>query len=203
MYFPHQIFVPSEIQRYFYIHTLFSPHFQIWPFWPQETKNSNLTSFFLSHYPQAKMNQKSPKDPKLILILLYTYFRKTLPAGALIWLAPIWLTWAQIAQPTSNHQKTIQCHFVPAQFVPVQGGGSPGEGHHDWQILVLSVWSSHKTMILRVGEKRGTETPEGIVFQSSEKNHGHSLFRWFEEVARFWSFWKKPAKLEQAKSNHQ
>ncbi len=41
------------------------------------------------------MNQKSPKDPKLILILtmklLYTYFWRTLPVGALIWLAPIWL----------------------------------------------------------------------------------------------------------------
>ncbi len=28
------------------------------------------------------------------------------------------------------------------------------------------------------------------------------LFRWFEEVARFGSFWKKQAKSEQAKSNH-
>ncbi len=42
------------------------------------------------------MNQKSPKDPESILILtmklLYTYFWKMLPAGALIWLTPIWLT---------------------------------------------------------------------------------------------------------------
>ncbi len=34
------------------------------------------------HYPQPKMNQKSPNDPKSILILtiklLYTYFWKTL-----------------------------------------------------------------------------------------------------------------------------
>ncbi len=55
------------------------------------------------------MNQKSKKDPKLILILtmklLYTYFWKTLPVGALIWLTPIWLIWAQIARPTSNHLK--------------------------------------------------------------------------------------------------
>ncbi len=29
-----------------------------------------------------------------------------LPSGALIWLAPIWLIWAQIAQPTSNHLKS-------------------------------------------------------------------------------------------------
>ncbi len=46
-------------------------------------------------YPQPKMNQKSPKGPKSILILtmklLYTYFWKTLPIGALIWLALIWL----------------------------------------------------------------------------------------------------------------
>ncbi len=47
------------------------------------------------HYPQPKMNQKSPKDPKSIFILtmklLYTYFLKRLPTGALIWLTPIWL----------------------------------------------------------------------------------------------------------------
>ncbi len=58
-------------------------------------KNSNLTNSFLEHYPQPKMNQKSPKDPKSILILtmklLYTYFWKTLPIGALIWLTLIWL----------------------------------------------------------------------------------------------------------------
>ncbi len=39
--------------------------------------------------------QKSPKDPKSILILtmklLHTYFWKMLPVGALIWLALIWL----------------------------------------------------------------------------------------------------------------
>ncbi len=47
------------------------------------------------HYPQPKTNQKSPKDPKSILILtmklLYTYFWKMLPAGALILVALIWL----------------------------------------------------------------------------------------------------------------
>ncbi len=41
------------------------------------------------------MNQKNPKDPKSILMLtiklLYTYFWKILPVGALISLAPIWL----------------------------------------------------------------------------------------------------------------
>ncbi len=51
----------------------------------------------------TKMNQKCSKDPKSILILtmrlLYTYFWKTLPVGALIWLVPIWLIWAQIARP--------------------------------------------------------------------------------------------------------
>ncbi len=65
------------MRRHFYIHTPFFLHFQIWPFWPQEPKNSNLTNSFLAHYPQPKMNQKSPKDPKLIFILtiklLYTY----------------------------------------------------------------------------------------------------------------------------------
>ncbi len=74
-----------------------------------ETKISNLTNSFVMHYSQPKMNQKSPKDPKSILILtmklLYTYFWKTLPIGALISLTPIGLIWAQIAQPTSNHLK--------------------------------------------------------------------------------------------------
>ncbi len=55
--------------------------------------------------------QKSPKDPKSILILtmklLHTYFWKMLPVGALIWLALIWLNWAQITQPTSSTQKVI------------------------------------------------------------------------------------------------
>ncbi len=78
-------------------------------FWPQEPKNSNLTNSFLEHYPQPKMNHKSLKDPKLILFLtikmLYTYFWKMLPVGAWIWLALIWLMWAQITQPTSNHLK--------------------------------------------------------------------------------------------------
>ncbi len=97
----------SEIWRHFYIHNPFFLLFQIWPFWPQKPKNSNLTNSFLKHYAQPKMNQKSPKDPKSMLILtmklLHTYFWKTLPIGALIWLTLIWLIWAQIAQPTSNH----------------------------------------------------------------------------------------------------
>ncbi len=45
--------------------------------------------------------------------LLQTYFWKTLPIGALIWLAPIWLAWAQISQPTSNHLKSIHKN-IPA-----------------------------------------------------------------------------------------
>ncbi len=75
-------------------------------------KNWNLTNSFLTHCPHPKMNQKSPKDPKSILILtiklLYTYLWKMLPIGALIWLAPILLIWAQIPQPTSNHLKMVQ-----------------------------------------------------------------------------------------------
>ncbi len=109
IYFFHQIFVQSEIQRHFYIHTPFFLHFQIWPFWPLKPKNLNLTNSFLAHYPQPKMNQKSPKDLKSILVLtmklLYTYFWKTLPIGALICLARIWFIWAHIMQPTSNHLK--------------------------------------------------------------------------------------------------
>ncbi len=102
----------SEIRIYFYIHTPFFPHFQIWPFSPQKPKNSNLTNSFLAHYPQPKMNQKSPKDPKSILILtmklLQTYFWKTLPIDALIWLALILLAFSKsslIGPSSSNHLK--------------------------------------------------------------------------------------------------
>ncbi len=112
IYFFHQTFVPSEIGRHFYIHTPFFLHFQIWPFWPQKPKNSNLTDSFLTHYLKPKMNQKSPKDRKPILILtmklLYTYWWKRLPIGALIWLTLIWLIWAQIVRPASNHLKSLE-----------------------------------------------------------------------------------------------
>ncbi len=54
--------------------------------------------------------------------LLYTYFWKMLPIGALIWLAPIWLAWVQIVQPTSNHpikQSTcsLRFHLLPQPWV--------------------------------------------------------------------------------------
>ena len=67
-----------------------------------------LTWQIPSSYIIPNLNKpKSPKDPKSILILtmkqVYTYFWNTLPTGTLIWLAPIWLDWAHIAQPTSNH----------------------------------------------------------------------------------------------------
>ncbi len=65
VYFFHHIFVLSQIQRHFYIHTPFFSDFQIWTFCPQKPKNSNLTNSFLVHYPKPKINQKSPKDPKL------------------------------------------------------------------------------------------------------------------------------------------
>ena len=43
---------------------------------------------FIRHCPQPKFNQKSPKDPNLILILtmklVYAYFSLMLPEGALI-----------------------------------------------------------------------------------------------------------------------
>ncbi len=108
------------MRRHFYIHTLFFLHFQIWPFWPQEPKNSNLTNSFLTHYPQPKMNQKSPKDPKLILILiiklLYTYFWKMLPVGALIWLAPIWLMSPNRATHLKSPKKDLGLPFTSMQI---------------------------------------------------------------------------------------
>ncbi len=58
----------------------------------------------------TQIEPKSPQDLKLILILtkkkMCTYFSFTLPVCALIWLTPIWLPWAQIAQPTSNNLKS-------------------------------------------------------------------------------------------------
>ncbi len=107
----------TPIQLLHFINILLSPN--VCAFWDMETflhshpnfsALPNLTFMTSKTHPQPKMNQKSPKDPKSILILtmklLYTYFWKTLPVGALTWLAPIWLIWAQIAQPTSNHLKT-------------------------------------------------------------------------------------------------
>ena len=73
-----QRFVPSEIWTNFYIHTPYFLNLQIWTFQPHEPKKLNFLNSFLEHYPQPKINQKSPKDPKLILILnmklLYTFF---------------------------------------------------------------------------------------------------------------------------------
>ncbi len=64
---------------------------------------------FLPHALSPTHNE--PKEPKSILILtlklMYTYFWKMLPIGALIWLTLIWLIWVQITQPTSNHLKRI------------------------------------------------------------------------------------------------
>ncbi len=57
-----------DTETFLHSHPIFL-HFQIWPFWPQKHKNSNLTNSFLVHCPQPKMNQKSPKGPKSILIL--------------------------------------------------------------------------------------------------------------------------------------
>ena len=65
--------------------------------------------------------QIEPKEPKWqnILILtmrqVHTYFSSTLPFGALIWVALIWVAFfkrAKIAQPSSNHLK-IKPHHVP------------------------------------------------------------------------------------------
>ncbi len=107
-----------DIDPFLHQHPYFL-YFQIWTFWPHEPKNSNFTNSFLQHYPQPKLNQNCPKDPKSILILtmklLYTYFWKTLPTGDLIWLALIWLTFSkssQIVQPTSNHLKTSQSSWL-------------------------------------------------------------------------------------------
>ncbi len=158
----HQLFVPSEIWRHFYICTLFFPHLQIWPFWPQEPKNSNFTNSFLIHYPQPKMNQKSPKDPKSILILtiklLYTYFWKMLPEGALILLAPIWLTWAQISQPTSNHLK-------------------------DFLVVVKYVWFLCENSDLELNNEGGLNYQHFLaVVGNSAFSFRGVLFGWFEEV---------------------
>ncbi len=56
--------------------------------------------------------------------LLYIYFWKRLPTCALIWLAPIWLTWAQIAQPTSNHLKRDRSESEAWQVLSMPVDGS-------------------------------------------------------------------------------
>ncbi len=93
-------------------HPKFSiPKFELFDLMNPKILTSQISS--LSIIPNPKSNQKSPKDPKLILILtmklLYTYFWKTLPIGDLIWVTPIWLAFSkssQITQPTSNHLKS-------------------------------------------------------------------------------------------------
>ncbi len=54
--------------------------------------------------------------------VLQTYFWKRLPIGASIWLAPIWLS-AQIAQPTSNHLKTLARTCLHRNLSDVRHGG--------------------------------------------------------------------------------
>ncbi len=129
-------------------------------FLTSETKNSNLTNSFLAHYPQPKMNQKSPKDPKSILILtmklLYTYFWKRLPVGALIWLAPIWLIWAQIARPTSNHLKSANWSRDPlaSPFQRMETNSSLESSSARWNTLCLvstltKLFEHFRSLVLR------------------------------------------------------
>ncbi len=58
----------------------------------------------------TKRAQKIPNQSSSWLWNCCTHFWKMLPIGALIWLALIWLIWAQIAQPTSNHLKMTSGH---------------------------------------------------------------------------------------------
>ncbi len=90
---------------------------------------------FLPHALSPTQNEPNePKRSSSILILtmklLYTYFWKTLPVGALIWLIPIWLIWAQIVQPTSNHQKSneelhLRCEKTMTRMF-LRGGSTSG-----------------------------------------------------------------------------
>ncbi len=88
------------------------------------------------------MNQKSPKDPKSILILtmklLYTYFWKMLPIGPLIWLTLIWLIWAEIAQPTSNHVNIYEAESKYSDSWHDLGGVRPMDQIS--QVLCLSLF---------------------------------------------------------------
>ncbi len=83
-------------------------------FWPKEPKNLNFPKSFVTHYPQPKLNNRSPNDPKLIILTMeqvYTYFWQTLPAGALISVAIILFTfssalqWCNLLNSPENH-----CH---------------------------------------------------------------------------------------------
>ncbi len=98
-----------DMETFLHSHPIFSALLNL-TFLTLETQKCKFHKFLPHALSPTHLNQKSLKDPKSILILtmklLYTYFWKSLPIGALIWLAPIWLIWAQIAQPTSNHLKT-------------------------------------------------------------------------------------------------
>ena len=103
-----------DTEIYLHPHPIFSALSNL-NFLTSETQKFNFNKLLPHALSPTLMNQKSPKDPKLILILtiklLCTYFWKILLIGALIWLALIWLIWAQIAQPTSNHLKSTQFEF--------------------------------------------------------------------------------------------
>ncbi len=92
-----------------FIPQIFSLSLYIWTFWPEEHKILNFPKSFPAHYPQPKLNQNSPIDPKSILILtmklLYTYFCLALPPRALIWVALIWVAFC--SDPKSRNPPQI------------------------------------------------------------------------------------------------
>ena len=115
------IYIFWDTETFLYPHPIFSalPNLNFLTSGTQKFKFDK----FLPHTLSPIQNEL--KEPKSILILTiklqYTYFWKTLPVGALIWLTPIWLTWTQIAQPTSNHLKSqillsLQCFKLRCDF---------------------------------------------------------------------------------------
>ena len=83
-----------------------------------QTKKFQLDKFLPYALSPTQSEPKEPKSSQInphlnheTAVHMYTFGRCCL-SGALIWLAPIWLAWAQIAQPTSNHLKSSVLLFV-------------------------------------------------------------------------------------------
>ncbi len=103
----------SDMEQFLYPYPIFSA-FLNFNFLTKRTPKFKVPEILPGTLSQTHLNQKSPKDPKLILILtmkqvLYTYFWKTLPVGDLIWLTPISLAFyksSQIGPSSSNHLKS-------------------------------------------------------------------------------------------------
>ncbi len=195
MYFVYKIFVPSEIWTHFYIHTPYFLHFQIWTFWPRKPKNSNFTNSFLEHYPQPKMNQKIPKDPKSILILtmklLWTHIWKTLPVSDLISLSLISIAFSKSSQISPSSSNHLMSSISGPDMSGSKGGSSTLSAPCLCQfcdIVVPSLWECNRErwrlegMTCQINHNNGTLSSPSTLCPSfciSYLYHAHASARKF------------------------